>query len=125
MALTHYGTLGVDRAASMDEIRAAYRAKASKAHPDRGGSEQAMSELNVAYRVLSVDFSRQLYNDTLKFLGSECGACDGAGRKYKQKGFTTRTGYTCTACNGEGVTAMRASKANVITAPTKAKRRGK
>lgn len=124
MSLTHYGTLGVDRAASMDEIKAAFRAKASKAHPDRGGSEQEMAELNVAYRILSNDFTRQLYNDTMKLLGTPCHSCEGSGRKYKQKGFTTRVGYTCVACNGEGVTAMKTAKAAVITT-SRAKRRGK
>lgn len=124
MSLTHYGTLGVDRAASMDEIKTAYRAKARKAHPDRGGSEQEMIELNVAYRILSVDFSRRLYNDMLKLRGTECGVCNGAGRKYKQKGFTTRVGYTCPACNGEGITAMKAVKFSIIT-PTTTKRKGK
>lgn len=40
--------LGVARGVSAEQIRAAYREKAKKAHADAGGSDAAMSELNVA-----------------------------------------------------------------------------
>jgi len=40
--------LGVSQHAGVDEINAAYRAKAKSAHADAGGSDAAMSELNVA-----------------------------------------------------------------------------
>lgn len=40
--------LGVSQHASADEINAAYRSKAKAAHSDTGGSDSAMSELNVA-----------------------------------------------------------------------------
>jgi hypothetical protein len=40
--------LGVPRTASRDDIRAAYRRLASVRHPDKGGSDAAMAELNAA-----------------------------------------------------------------------------
>lgn len=41
--------LGVDRNASMEQIAAARNAKAKKAHPDAGGSADAMAAINEAY----------------------------------------------------------------------------
>lgn len=43
-----WDVLGVKPHASRDDINAAYRAKARDAHPDTGGSQAAMSELNRA-----------------------------------------------------------------------------
>lgn len=40
--------LGVPSNASLDDIEAAYRRKAREAHPDTGGSDQAMARLNGA-----------------------------------------------------------------------------
>lgn len=40
--------LGISERASRDEINAAYRAKAMRAHPDSGGSDAAMARLNAA-----------------------------------------------------------------------------
>jgi curved DNA-binding protein CbpA len=41
MAVNYYEILGVGRSATADEIRAAYRRAAKRAHPDQGGSSQA------------------------------------------------------------------------------------
>jgi hypothetical protein len=41
--------LGVDRAASAEAIKEAYRSKAKACHPDAGGDEAMMAELNAAY----------------------------------------------------------------------------
>jgi hypothetical protein len=46
--LSCWDVLGLRPGASLDEISAAYRAKARLAHPDAGGSQAAMSELNRA-----------------------------------------------------------------------------
>lgn len=41
--------LNVASSASLDEIKTAYRAAARKAHPDNGGSNEKMAEINAAY----------------------------------------------------------------------------
>lgn len=114
MALTHYGTIGVDRASTTDEIKAAYRAKASEMHPDRGGDADQMAALNVAYEVLMDEASRKHYDELLEVIGTKCGQCDGQGRRYKQKGFHSRTAVSCKSCNGEGFTAVRAHSTSVM-----------
>ena len=43
-----WDVLGVPRGASQDEIDAAYRQRAKTAHPDAGGSSDAMQALNEA-----------------------------------------------------------------------------
>jgi len=102
VSLTHYGTLGVERAATDQEIRAAYRALAGQHHPDRGGDHDAMARITVAYDWLRD--RREAYEDFLIMCATDCGACNGEGRTYKQKGFTARVAVRCKACNGEGVT---------------------
>ncbi len=44
--------LGVDVAADTATIRAAYRSRARRLHPDAGGSESEMALLSAAYRAL-------------------------------------------------------------------------
>jgi hypothetical protein len=48
----YYAVLGVDKDASRVDIDRSYRRMASKHHPDRGGSEERMKQLNEAYSVL-------------------------------------------------------------------------
>jgi curved DNA-binding protein CbpA len=49
-----YDALNVSPAASVEEIEAAYRREASKAHPDReGGSHERMQDVNMAWKILS------------------------------------------------------------------------
>ncbi len=61
---SHYDTLGIDPKAPPEEIKRAYRKKARKAHPDKGGTNETMAEVNKAYEVL-VDPRRRLeYDET-------------------------------------------------------------
>jgi len=50
-----YRVLGVSRTAALDEIEAMYRAKAKKAHPDLGGSEDEMRALNAAIEAIRAE----------------------------------------------------------------------
>lgn len=44
--------LGVSPEASQEEVKRAYRERAQKFHPDRGGSNEQMARLNLAYEVI-------------------------------------------------------------------------
>ncbi|HTE57173.1 MAG TPA: J domain-containing protein [Verrucomicrobiae bacterium] len=48
----HYTILGVDRNATVTEIKKAFRKKALQLHPDQGGDEQAFRELKAAFEYL-------------------------------------------------------------------------
>jgi DnaJ-class molecular chaperone len=51
--MNFYETLGVAKSATADEIKAAYRRLAQKHHPDKGGDQVKMQEIQRAYDVLS------------------------------------------------------------------------
>jgi curved DNA-binding protein CbpA len=59
-----YEILGVSPDASTAEIRAAYRAKVKAVHPDTGGSNEAFSEVVLAYEILSDEHRRKQYDET-------------------------------------------------------------
>lgn len=67
---SHYDTLGVARNASPDDIKRAYRQKASLYHPDKeGGSKIKFQEVEEAYRTLSDPQKRQQYDNPSPFGG--------------------------------------------------------
>ena len=59
----HYKTLGVDRNATQDDIKKAYRKLAAKHHPDRGGDTATFQEISVAYDTLSNPEKREQYDN--------------------------------------------------------------
>lgn len=58
----YYDILGVDRNASAEDIKKAFRKKAVEHHPDRGGDEEKFKEASMAYEVLSDNEKRQSYD---------------------------------------------------------------
>lgn len=62
MSKDYYGTLGVSKNASAEEIKAAFRKKAHEHHPDKGGDAEKFKEINEAYQVLGNSEKRQQYD---------------------------------------------------------------
>src|SRR5437763_9272183 len=84
-----YQTLGVERGASADDIRKAYRKLARKHHPDRNpgdkASEDRFKKVQEAYDVLSDPKKKQMYDQVGYY--SENGARAGAGPQGSNMGF--------------------------------------
>lgn len=63
MAKDYYSILGIDKKASKDDIKKAFRKLAHKYHPDKkGGDEAKFKEASEAYNVLSDDKKRAEYD---------------------------------------------------------------
>ena len=59
----YYQTLGVDRNATPDQIKRAYRKLASQHHPDKGGDKTKFQEIQQAYDTLGNEQKRAEYNN--------------------------------------------------------------
>ena len=92
-----YAALGVDKRASADEIKRAYRKKALVLHPDRGGDKAAFQRMQTAYDALSDPQKRAEYDATgrvsadgemqMPDLSSIFGAMFGGGIPFFGSGF--------------------------------------
>lgn len=75
----YYKTLGVEKNASQDDIKKAFRKLALEHHPDKtGGKDEKFKEINEAYSTLSDSKKRQQY-DTFGSAGPQQGGGAGFG----------------------------------------------
>ncbi|MFC2106927.1 DnaJ C-terminal domain-containing protein [Bacteroidota bacterium] len=86
----YYKVLGVNKSASQDEIKKAYRKLAKQHHPDKNkgdkASEEKFKEISEAYQVVGNEESRKKYDE----MGSnwkqyeQSGAYSGQGSQYRK-----------------------------------------
>jgi len=63
MSKDYYNVLGVDKKATQDDIKKAFRKLAHKYHPDKGGTDESkFKEITEAYSILSDDKKRREYD---------------------------------------------------------------
>ena len=91
--MNYYEILGVNRDASIQEIKKAYKKLAKKWHPDLNRdnqkvAEEKMKEINVAYSTLSDEVARIDYN---KRLDAESKKSSGTGSTSQRKSGQTQT----------------------------------
>lgn len=60
--MDYYSVLGVNKNATQDDIKKAYRKLAHQYHPDKGGDEKKFKEINQAYQVLGNKEKRTQYD---------------------------------------------------------------
>ena len=61
--MDYYSTLGINRNASQDEIKKAYKKMSMQHHPDRtGGDDSKFKEINEAYQTLNDPQKKQMYD---------------------------------------------------------------
>ena len=88
MAKDYYKILGVEKGASKEDVKKAFRKLAHKYHPDKKeGDETKFKEANEAYQVLSDDKKRAEYDSYGRVFEGGAGAGEGFGGFDFNQGF--------------------------------------
>ena len=95
----YYDILGVQKSASKDEIKKAFRKLAHQFHPDKkGGNADKFKELNEAYSVLSDDKKRAEYDTYGRVFNEAGGSSGGNAGGFNPEDF----GFDFSGANGQG-----------------------
>jgi molecular chaperone DnaJ len=91
MPKDYYSVLGVQKGASEEDIKKAYRKAAHQHHPDKGGDQEKFKEVNEAYQVLGNREKKQQYDQygqTFEDAGRNGGGAGGfGGNPFGNQGF--------------------------------------
>jgi len=88
MAKNYYDILGIDKKASQDDVKKAFRKLAHKYHPDKQGGDAAkFKEASEAYAVLSDDSKRHAYDTYGSTASQQTSGASGPGGGFGQGGF--------------------------------------
>jgi molecular chaperone DnaJ len=88
MAKDYYQVLGVDKKASKDDIKNAFRKLAHKYHPDKGGTDESrFKEITEAYAILSDERKRREYDTYGQAFSGSTGAPQGGAQGNPFAGF--------------------------------------
>ncbi|MBN2094396.1 MAG: molecular chaperone DnaJ [Candidatus Zambryskibacteria bacterium] len=94
MAKDYYEILGIDKKASKDDIKKAFRKLAHKYHPDKkDGDAEKFKEINEAYTVLSDDQKRQQYDTYGQAFSGQSGG-PGGGWQGNWEDFMRQAGFS-------------------------------
>lgn len=87
--MDYYKTLGVNRNASPDEIKKAYRRLAGQHHPDKGGDTATFQKIQEAYETLSDPQKKQQFDNPNPFGNMNFGQPGGSpfGFHFHQQSF--------------------------------------
>lgn len=102
---TAYEVLRVGLCATDEDLASAHKARAMEAHPDKGGTPEALHKVQEAWKLISTPAARKDYDDRLASCGMRaCPRCAGLGYASRlMAGLVKRKRFECPACEGTGV----------------------
>ena len=93
MAKNYYDTLGLDKKATKDDVKKAFRKLAQKHHPDKGGDESKFKEITEAYAILSDEKKRREYDTYGQAFAGGAPSAGGAGAGFGGFDFNGFQGF--------------------------------
>ena len=89
MSENYYKILNIDKDATKEEIKRAYKKLAKEYHPDHGGDENRFKEINEAYSILSDDEKRSEYDNPIAGISDFFNRFSFGGFPFRERHYTT------------------------------------